>query len=127
MLQETQPIFHGCEGCGDPCEGRMQRGNRHTIELAPQAVAAPAFCSVRALSAHEVAALMVLSYASVETGTATADIVALKDRGLAVVMRCTEGTRIAITALGQSVLDRFNFPHASTSHTGHTHNKGHDD
>jgi len=82
MLQETQPIFHGCERYGAPCEGRVRRGNRHTIELEPQPVAAPAFCSVRALSAHEVAALIVLDYASAETGTATADIAALNERKL---------------------------------------------
>ncbi|QBR04363.1 hypothetical protein [Paraburkholderia pallida] len=65
----------------------------------------PQHANVPSLSAHEMAALMLLSYAPIEVESETPDMTALRDAGLAeVIGQDTAKARFSITWDGEVVL-----------------------
>jgi hypothetical protein len=106
MFRLTQPA---CAGRDDEAlwhGDRAGQSNRLACDVGSPLDATSKCSPARMLSAHEVAALLLLDYTSVEASAATPDFFALKDCGLASVTQCTEGDRIVLTTRGLAVLRR---------------------
>ena len=106
MFRLTQPAHAGRDGEGLWHGDHAGQSDRLARDFGSSLAAPSKRSPARMLSAHEVAALLLLAYTSVEASAATPDIVALKDWGLASVTQCTEGERIVLTARGRAVLRR---------------------
>jgi hypothetical protein len=104
MFRLTQPACAGRDDEGLWHGDRADQSDRLACDVGSPLAATSKCSPARMLSAHEVAALLLLAYTSVEASAATPDIVALKDWGLASVTQCTEGERIVLTARGRAVL-----------------------
>jgi len=107
MWSYVSTIQPSCFGPDDDVRWRAnsaRQPDRRSFDVESPLAAASRCSPARVLSAHEVAALLLLACTSVEAFAATPDIAALNDLGLARVFQSTEGDRIVLTESGHAVL-----------------------